>query len=73
MKPIPRVGRSGQEETSAVGAGEVLMFRFHRDRSRAWCIIPAIHDRLLPTMYCLCSLPHTTLEELSPGWGVTCS
>jgi hypothetical protein len=58
---------SGQEETSAVGTGEVLMFRFHRDRCHARCTIPAIHDRLLSTAYCPCSLPHTTLEELSPG------
>jgi hypothetical protein len=56
-----------QEETSAVGRGKVLMFRFHCDRCHAWCTILAIHDRLLPTAYCLCFLPHTTLEELSPG------
>jgi hypothetical protein len=45
---------------------KVLMFLFHRDRCHARCITPAIHDQLLSSTYCLCSLHHTTLEELSP-------
>jgi hypothetical protein len=66
-RPAKAASPVGQEETSPVGTPEVLMLQFHRDRCHAWCIILAIHDRLLPTAYCLCFLPHTTLEELSPG------